>query len=307
MEKRIISPAAINALIEALASIYHYKRDLRNFITNTISNHEILVKLNWEDYKRTIASNLVNFLNRNQETYQDDLLKLMTEVCKITDFSHLERLDDGKEKARNAKQSVNALKKQMGQHEDIIKENIKINERRQKATVVAKQRQNFQEKLYELNNEYCNLIGSTEAQKRGFKLEKIMKDLFSLFDLDPKASFRVIGLQIDGAFTFDGTDYLFESKWEKNPAGFEELSVFNGKLTGNLDNTLGLFLSINGFSDEGIRAYSKIRPNLILMDGSDLMAVLEGRIDFKDLLLRKRRHASQTGDIYLKINDILSN
>ncbi len=307
IEKKIISPAAINALIEALSNIYHFKRDLRNFITNTISNHQILVKLNWEDYKRTIANNLVNFLNRNQEDYQDDLLKLMTEVCKITDFSHLEKLEDGKEKARNAKQSVEALRKQMGQHEDIIKENIRIEERRQKAGETVLQKQNFQKKLDELKNEYYILVSSAEPQKRGFKLEKIMKGLFNLFDLDPKSSFKITGLQIDGAFTFEGTDYLFESKWENDPVGFKELSVFNGKLTGNLDNTLGLFLSINGFSDEGIHAYSKSRPSLILMDGADLMAVLEGRIDLKDLLLRKRRHASQTGNIYLKINYILSN
>ena len=44
---------------------------------------------------------------------------------------------------------------------------------------------------------------------------------------------------------------------------------------------------------------------MILVDGSDIMAVLEGRIDLFQLLLRKRRHASQTGNIYLKIHEIL--
>lgn len=308
MEKKIIAPAAINALIEALANIYWYKEELRTFLTYSIGNPSILSKLNWEDYKRNTASTLVNFLADNQDTYQNDLLKLMTEVCKITDFSHLERLDGGKEKAKIAKQSVEALKTQIGQHEDIIKEKIKINERREKANATAIQNKNSQEELDRLKNEYCNLIGSTEApQKRGFQLEKIMKDLFNIFDLDPKASFRVAGLQIDGAFILEGTDYLFESKWERNPVGFEELSVFDGKLTRNLDNTLGLFLSINGFSDEGIGAYCRNRPNLILMDGADLMAVLEGRINLKELLLRKRTHASQTGNIYLKINEIISN
>ncbi len=34
------------------------------------------------------------------------------------------------------------------------------------------------------------------------------------------------------------------------------------------------------------------------MDGGDLMAVLEERIDFVSLLLRKKRHAAQTGNIY---------
>jgi len=44
---------------------------------------------------------------------------------------------------------------------------------------------------------------------------------------------------------------------------------------------------------------------MILVDGSDIMAVLEGRIDLLQLMLRKRRHASQTGNIYLRIHEIL--
>ena len=231
----------------------------------------------------------------------------MNEVCKINDFSHLEKLEDGKVKARLAKQAVEALKKQMGHHEDIIKDQVKIDERKQKAKEVLLETQGFQNKLDELKNEYSYLIDSVEAQKRGFQFEKLMKDLFNLFDLDPKASFRNNGEQIDGAFTFENNDFLFECKWEKNPVNVGDIYKFSGKLTGNLDNTLGLFLSINGFSQDGLEAYSKgNRPNLILIDGFDLMAVLEGRIDLKELLLRKRRHASQTGNIYLKINEIIS-
>jgi hypothetical protein len=37
----------------------------------------------------------------------------------------------------------------------------------------------------------------------------------------------------------------------------------------------------------------------------DLMAVLEGRIDLVQLLLRKRRKAAETGNIYLRIHEIL--
>jgi len=42
------------------------------------------------------------------------------------------------------------------------------------------------------------------------------------------------------------------------------------------------------------------------MDGADLMAVLEERIDFVSLLLRKKRWASQTGKIYLPVHEILT-
>ena len=149
------------------------------------------------------------------------------------------------------------------------------------------------------------MISSNDPQSRGYMLEKILKELFILFDLDPKASFRIKGEQIDGAFTFDNTDYLFEAKWQQELVGIKYLDSFSGKLIRKLENTLGLFLSINGFSEDAVKAHSSGRRLMILMDGSDIMAVIEGRIDLIDLLLRKRRHASQTGNIYLKIHEIL--
>jgi hypothetical protein len=45
MKTRIIAPAAINALKEALANVYWYKSDLRSFIMNTISDPGILARL----------------------------------------------------------------------------------------------------------------------------------------------------------------------------------------------------------------------------------------------------------------------
>ena len=147
------------------------------------------------------------------------------------------------------------------------------------------------------------LIQSSNPQRRGYLLEKMIKELFDLFDLDPKASFKVLGEQIDGAFTFDNTDYLLEAKWEKSPLSLEPLYAFSMKVKNKLDNTLGLFIAINGFSAEAITKLSGGNCNIILMDGSDLMAVLEQQIKLPELLLRKRRHAAQTGNAFLTFRD----
>jgi len=160
-------------------------------------------------------------------------------------------------------------------------------------------------KLEELTKEYFELLSSREPQQRGYRLEEIMRELFELFDLDPRASFRIVGEQIDGAFTFDDTDYLFEGKWQQEPIAAADLDVLAGKLARRLDNTLGLFLAVNGFSEDGVKAHASGRRLMLLMDGSHLMAVLEGRIDLIQLLLRMRREASQTGNIYLRIHEIL--
>jgi len=249
---------------------------------------------------------LVNYLARNQDTYQSDLLRLMSEVIKIEDFSHLSRLEDGAEKAKKAKESVNALKTLVKEHFDLFEKQRISEEKRKAAYEKMLRNQGVRDRLKEIEKDYLGLISGTNPQRRGFALERVLQDLFILFDLDPKASFRIVGEQIDGAFTFDNTDYILEAKWQQEPVGARELDSLHSKLARRtLENTLGLFLSINGYSNDAVKAHSSGRRLMILMDGSHLMAVIESRIDLMQLLLRMRRHASQTGNIYLRIQDIM--
>jgi hypothetical protein len=305
MMAKKIAPAAIVALKEALTHLYWYKSDLRSFLTTTLANPSLLANLNWDDYKRNVVSALVDFIAKRPDQYQGDLLRLMSEVSRVSDFSHLERLEGGAEKAAKARASVRALEKLTRGHDALAVEEEKVEERRRQAHEQLLRTTAVRDGLEKLSKEYMALLVDSNHQSRGFRLERVLRSLFELFDLDPRASFRIVGEQIDGAFTFEGTDYLFEGKWQQELVGSADLDVLAGKLSRKLDNTLGLFLSINGFSEDGVKAHSSGRRVMLLMDGSDLMAVLEGRIDLIQLLLRKRREASQTGNIYLRIHEIL--
>jgi hypothetical protein len=108
-----IAPAALNALKEALSKVYWYKSDLRSFLTHCLNDASLVSRLNWQEYKRNIVATLVDFLADNENVYQRELLRLMNEVSGVEDFSHLERLDDGAKKAKDAKSAVLALRKQI--------------------------------------------------------------------------------------------------------------------------------------------------------------------------------------------------
>ncbi len=305
MKNRKLNPVAIIALKEALTSIYWYKKDLRSFLINTLENTSILGTVNWEDYKRNIVDRLVETLVRNEDRYRDDLIQLCTSVAAMDDFNHLEYLDGGKEKAAHARKSVNALRKYTSGFQMLQYEKEKAEERRNTYAKELNKKTIFRQKTDELKNNFIQLTISNNPQERGYLLEVLLKELFDLFDLDPRASFKIEGEQIDGAFTFDGNDYLFEAKWQSEPVRANALDSLASKVQRKLDNTLGLFLSINGFSPEGVTAHSSGRRVLLLMDGSDIMAVLEDRIDLQELLKRKRRHASQTGNILFRYQDMI--
>lgn len=304
MTKRI-SAVAIHSLKEALCNIYWFKSDLRSFLQNCVTDRKVFTNIDWTNYKRQIVSDVVDTLCADQDKYLGDLRRLLHEVCKMRSFKHLEQLEDGKKKAHLASISVQALRDMVESHDEKVKEEEEIAKKRKEALDKLRSSQAVLIKLEEIKNEYFKLVASKNHQSRGYELEKVLYELFSLFDLDPKASFRNIGEQIDGAFTLEGTDYLFEAKWTERFINSEDLDSFKGKIGRKLDNTLGLYLSINGFSEDAITIHSSGRSTMLLMDGVDLMAVLEGRIDFVSMLTRKRRHAAQTGNIFFKITNDL--
>jgi len=304
MKGKRLSPAAIVALKEALCSIYWYKGDLRSFLTNSVSNRALIGSLNWNNYKRQIVADLVDTLTRDQDRYLGDLTKLCYEVTNLRSFSHLEQLEGGEQKTRKAREAVEQLRQLVEPHQAKEQEEQEFERRRKEREEKLKMNKAVREKLTELNSRFLSIAGGGNPQTRGFDLERLMYDLFELFDLDPKASFRNTGEQIDGAFSLEGTDYLFEAKWQQELVGAGDLDAFAKKVERKLENTLGVFHSMNGFSEDGVAAHSSARPSIILMDGADLMAVLEERIDFVTLLLRKKRHAAQTGNIYLKVHEI---
>jgi hypothetical protein len=44
--------------------------------------------------------------------------------------------------------------------------------------------------------------------------------------------------------------------------------------------------------------------SIIIMDGLDIISILEGRVSLPDLLYKKRRRATETGKIYVSYCDL---
>jgi hypothetical protein len=164
-----------------------------------------------------------------------------------------------------------------------------------------KQRNLLDEELLALKERFNRLASEKNFQKRGYALEKLLYDLFALCELEPKGSFKIEGEQIDGAFTFDGTDYLLEAKWAEQ-VNRGDLATFCFKVDSKLKSTRGLLVTIDGVTKEAISTDFK---SIIIMDSVDLIAVLDGRVKLTDLLLKKRRKASETGNIYVKFNELM--
>jgi hypothetical protein len=297
--KKRFSAAALHSLQEALYAIYWYKDGLRGFMQNAVPHRDVVATANWSNNKRQIIAEIVSRFTLNQDIYYTDLMALATEVARMENFDHLLQLEGGQIKAASAKSAVNNLRRLISSSELSATEKADVVKHRERMDKELAARSAAKSKLVEIRDTYTKLVTTTNPQTRGFSLEKVLRDLFEYFDLDPRASFKLQAEQIDGAFTSEGSDYLFEAKWQSQLVASPALDSFSAKVRRKLENTRGLFLSINGFSHDAVILHNSSQPVIMLMTGSDLMAILEERIGFPALLLRKRRHAAQTGEILL--------
>jgi hypothetical protein len=305
MKKRY-PPEVMNGLSYALSKIFWYKKDLKNYLIRLGIPKNVVLNLNWDNYKIEVVEDLIIGCEEMGDKGLGYLRSLIKEVSEFDSFTHLLRLDDGPKKTEEAKEAVKSLRALVGKHDSKIEEERKQAEARRVYFEEKGTQKAFVTKLAELNSEFQRITGLPE-QERGYELEILLYRIFDLFDLNPRDSFKRKGDQIDGAFTLGTDELLLEARWRKEGARLDAINVFTKKVDKSLRNTLGLFLSIEGFSDDSIE-HLALQENvpLILMDGMDLLAVLEGRLDLVELLNRKKRHANDTGNVYLRVNDILS-
>ena len=301
MTNKKVSFNAITALKDALPKIQYRKSDLRQYIEQTMINSDIVSTVDWVDLpKYKSVSLLIDKMLKN-DIYQEDLIKLIIDTGNITDFSYLEYWERAKGNVmRPAKEAVQKLKDLVKNFEHIKEETKKSEQRKKVITEKINSTKTFNDKLEETKKKFYEIAAGRNNQRRGYLFEKFLNELFTLYDLQPKGSFKIIGEQIDGSFTFDTQDYLLEARWRIEQTNLADLFVFAGKIEEKLKNTLGLFVSIDGFTSECLESNSKTAKSMILMDGNDLIQILENRISLIDSLYLKRTHASNTGNIFYR-------
>ena len=82
------------------------------------------------------------------------------------------------------------------------------------------------------------------------------------------------------------------------------IDVFMSKIEKKADNTMGIFVSMSGFSSVAIKEASRDRTPMLLMDYSHIYnLILAGIMTLPDVIRRIKRHASQTGQAYLAVED----
>lgn len=155
---------------------------------------------------------------------------------------------------------------------------------------------------------FDELATSEDSQRRGYLLQDLLNRTFDLHQIPVVGSFTRNdgGEQIDGAFRLDGWHYIVECRWRVKLAGVREIDGLKGQLDRSGKQTMGLFLSIEGWSDNVLRLLKQnSEKSILLMDGYDLRAVLNGQVDLHDFMMAKISHLNLRSEPFLSVKQFL--
>jgi len=286
-------------MIQCFGRSFHYKDTVLTFLLSAGVNRNFAVKYRNEP-KFVWARKLLSDLNETEDG-RFIQRRILTELCKLRKLPEKEVPDPdaGLSALRN-------LKKLAYEHEIIAKELEK--ERKDRKSLRREKLKIFEErakKVEKLHKKFLEAIRNPDRQQAGYSLEDLLKELFAIFEIEYRKSYKTATQQIDGHFRFEGFDYLVEARWRKDQPNETEIGGFKRKVDTKLESTRGIFVSINGFRDEVVKQFTGIGSNLIFMSGEDLIFILEGRIDLCDALRLKIEKASQEGEVYISLQRIL--
>jgi hypothetical protein len=146
-------------------------------------------------------------------------------------------------------------------------------------------------------------------QQRGYLLQDLLNRVFDLHGIPAGRAFqRNAGAeQIDGAFEMEGWHYIVECRWRAKLADIRELDGLYGQVSRSGRQTMGLFLSINGWSDNVVSLMKQNSDkSIILMEGFDLRSVLAQPFDLRRLLKAKLKALNLDTEPYFSIRSLLS-
>lgn len=297
-----LSAHYLDLLIDALLKAYWYRKSFSNTLRRCGVPQHVLSSWTHEESKRDLLDRLLPKLEESDAGIRV-INRLTDTVLEQKTFPDLENKEDSTFKIRQAKEAIEALREyrqRQSNHAQIEREKAEARKRGLKLREEAQQRQHRLEKLSERLSALSREIGTQQA---GYDFEDWFFDLLDYFEVENRRPYKVAGRQIDGSVTVEGTTYLIELKFTRDQSDGPDVNVFDRKVESKADNTMGIMVSISGYSRVAIKEASRERTPLLLLDHRHIYFLLTGTTTFSQLVARLRRHSSQTGEAFLSTDD----
>ena len=295
-----ITPRLIDLTYEATLKSYWRKSALRKFLRASHVTENFLTTWAPEESKREFLDRLFIKLQKSDRG-KSLIIQIALSLSEQSTFPDLQNWEETDQMISLATEAVQDLKTYLElQNEEIRSEREieatkkKVRARKAEIQKSLTDRSKLQEQLEAMHPK----IGTQEG---GYEFQDWFYDLLDYFEITNRRPYNTNGRQIDGSLTYDGTTYLVELKFTDTQLCVTDIDSLRSKVEDKADNTMGIMVSISGYSGVAVDNASGRRGLLLLFDSQHLYMCLSGGLSFGELISRVRRHASQTGEAYLKV------
>ena len=300
--KTRLTPHYMSLVYEACLKSFWRRKALAKFLRQCGISQQFLQ--NWApgETKRDVLDRLF-FELPNSDRGRSALVRMAGFLIEQESFPDLENWEDSAAKVKQARNAVSKLRRYHSRQQKEIQSEKDRVEAQKRFAEQQRQATQSQHTLDRLDERLKALAQSLGEQKAGYEFEEWFYDLLDFSEISSRKPYVHQGRQIDGSLTVLGTTYLVELKFTKKQAGAADIDTFYKKITTKADNTMGVIVSISGYSSVAKHEASGERTPMLLLDHSHLYMVLGGIMGLDDVVDRVRRHASQTGEAYLAVKD----
>lgn len=290
-----ITPRLIELTYEAALKAYWRRDALRKFLRASYVKESFISSWASDESKRELLDRLFQKLQATDKG-KAVIFQMARNLSEQKTFPDLRNWEDTDIKIQNAHKAVQELKGYLSQQGKEIKTEKDRKTAQEKA---RKEKQKIQRSLTDKSKLQTNLdamYSKVGTQKGGYEFESWFYELLDFCEINNRKPYKNDGRQIDGSLTLDGTTYLIELKFTINQSGATDIDSLKAKVNKMADNTMGIMVSISGYSSVAINDASGSKSTLLVFDASHLYLFLSGAMGFSDIISRVRRHASQTGE-----------
>jgi hypothetical protein len=297
MTKRL-APTLVSAVYEATLRSFWRRKALWRFLRQAGISERFLATWDAEESKREFLDRLFARLS-SEDKGQDVFITMARDLTQQESFPDLKGWEDSDKKLKEARQAVGILSAALARLEDQVQSERERQQAQARFRTFQEELRRSRESLDTLEQRLAGLANRLGSQEAGYDFEKWFYDLLDFFEIVNRRSYEAQGRQIDGSMTVSGTTYLAELKFTARQAEPSDIDTLLAKVVSKADNTMGVMVSVAGYTSTALQQASGPRTPLLLLDHGHLYLALRGLVAFNEIVERVRRHASQTGEAYL--------
>ena len=298
-----LPPHYVQLVWEATHKSFWRRQALHNFLRGSGIAESFLATWTPEETKRDFLNRLFPRLESSEEGI-GRINAIADSLAEQETFPDLENWDDTRNKKDEAGRAVSSLRLYRSkQAEKAATERSRAENRKRVAELREQQLQKKQD-LSRLEGGLNALVSQQGTPEGGYAFQDWFYDLVAYFEIQYRRPYETNGREIDGSITVGDTTYLSELKFQLKPVGAPDVDIFYRKVVTKADNTMGIMISMSGYTTPAITSASGGRSPLLLIDHQHLYAVLRSVLRLDELVSRVRRRASQTGHAFHPIENL---